>query len=192
MNDSPESSPTVGKGHATPSRKEREAANKRPLVAPRSAKKPKLTKEQKAKRAADRLVARQGFEAGDERYLPLRDKGAQRKFVRDFVDARYTVGEFMIPLMFAVIIATFLPQYSATDGSQVAFQLTVIIAMYGFFFIGVADAIIFGRKLLKVMAIKFGDTRLEKGHRWYAATRAFQFRPLRVPKPQVVRGQKIS
>lgn len=192
MNDSPESVPPVGKGHATPSRKEREAANKRPLVAPRSAKKPKLTREQKAKRTADRLVARQGFEAGDERYLPARDKGVQRKFVRDFVDARYTVGEFMIPLMFAVIIATFLPQYSANDGSEVGLQMTVIIAMYGFFFVAVIDAVLFGRKMLKAMAVKFGDTRLEKGHRWYAATRAFQFRPLRVPKPQVVRRQKPS
>lgn len=192
MNDSPESVPPVGKGHATPSRKEREAANKRPLVAPRSAKKPQLTREQKAKRTADRLVARQGFEAGDERYLPARDKGVQRKFVRDFVDARYTVGEFMIPLMFAVIIATFLPQYSADDGSEVGLQMTVIIAMYGFFFVAVIDAVLFGRKMLKAMAVKFGDTRLEKGHRWYAATRAFQFRPLRVPKPQVVRRQKPS
>jgi hypothetical protein len=192
VNDSPDNSPTVGKGHATPSRKEREAANKRPLVAPRSTKRPKLTREEKNKRAADRLIARQGFEAGDERYLPARDKGPQRKFVRDFIDARYTVGEFMIPLMFAVIIATFLPQYNAVDGSQVGLQMTVIIAMYGFFVIAVADAMIFGRKLLKVMAEKFGESRLEKGHRWYAATRAFQFRPLRVPKPQVIRGQKLS
>ena len=98
----------------------------------------------------------------------------------------------MIPLMFAVIIATFLPQYNANDGSEIGLQMTVIIAMYGFFLVAVLDAIIFGRKLLKVMADKFGDTRLEKGHRWYAATRAFQFRPLRVPKPQVVRGQKMS
>jgi hypothetical protein len=192
VTDSPESAPPIGKGHATPSRKEREAANKRPLVAPRSAGREKLTKEQRRKRAADRLVARQGFEAGDERYLPARDKGPQRKFVRDFIDSRYTVGEFMIPLMFSVIIATFLPQYNAVDGSQVGLQMTVIIAMYGFFFIAVADAMIFGRKLLKVMGEKFGETKLEKGHRWYAATRAFQFRPLRVPKPQVVRGQKLS
>jgi hypothetical protein len=192
VTDSPESTPPVGKGHATPSRKEREAANKRPLVAPRSAGRQKLTKEQRRKRAADRLVARQGFEAGDERYLPARDKGPQRKFVRDFIDSRYTVGEFMIPLMFAVIIATFLPQYNAVDGSQLGLQMTVIIAMYGFFFVAVADAMIFGRKLLKVMGEKFGETKLEKGHRWYAATRAFQFRPLRVPKPQVVRGQKLS
>lgn len=192
MTDSPEAQSTTGKGRATPSRKEREAANKRPLIAAKSAKRVKLTKEERRKRADERLVARQGFEAGDERYLPARDKGEQRRFVRDFVDARYTVGEFMIPLMFSVIIATFLPQYNATDGSQIGLQMTVIIAMYGFFLIAVIDAIVFGRKLLRVMSAKFGEARLEKGHRWYAATRAFQFRPLRVPKPRVLRGQNPS
>jgi hypothetical protein len=188
--DSPESTPTSGKGRATPSRKEREAANKRPLVATRT--KTKLTKEERRKRAEERLVVRQGYEAGDERYLPLRDKGPQRRFVRDFVDARYTVGEFMIPLMFSVIIATFLPQYNATDGSGAVLQLTVLIAMYGFFLVAVLDAVIFGRKMLKVMSAKFGENNIEKGHRWYAATRAFQFRPLRVPKPRVTRGQHPS
>ena len=98
----------------------------------------------------------------------------------------------MIPLMFAVIIATFLPQYSATDGSGASLQLTVLIAMYGFFVIAVIDAIIFSRKLVRVMSDKFGASSLEKGHRWYASTRAFQFRPLRVPKPRVLRGQNPS
>ena len=32
----------------------------------------------------------------------------QRKWVRDYVDARWNFGEFLIPIMFAVIIATFL------------------------------------------------------------------------------------
>ncbi len=190
MNDSADTSPAIGKGRATPSRKEREAANKRPLVASRA--KTKMTKEERRKRSDERLVARQGYEAGDERYMPARDKGAQRRFVRDFVDARYAVGEFMIPLMFAVIIATFLPQYSATDGSGASLQLTVLIAMYGFFVIAVVDAIIFSRKLIQVMSDKFGASSLEKGHRWYASTRAFQFRPLRVPKPRVLRGQHPS
>ena len=87
MTDSADTSPATGKGRATPSRKEREAANKRPLVAKRT--KTKITKEDRRKRANERLVARQGYEAGDERYMPARDKGAQRRFVRDFVDARY-------------------------------------------------------------------------------------------------------
>ena len=190
MTDSADTSPTTGKGGATPSRKEREAANKRPLVATRT--KTKLTKEDRRKRAAERLVARQGYEAGDERYMPARDKGAQRRFVRDFVDARYTVGEFMIPLMFAVIITTFLPQYNATDGSGASLQLTVLIAMYGFFLIAVIDAMVFSRKMARVMSEKFGEANIEKGHRWYASTRAFQFRPLRVPKPRVTRGQHPS
>jgi hypothetical protein len=190
VTDSADTSPTTGKGRATPSRKEREAANKRPLVATRT--KTKLTKEERRKRSDERLVARQGYEAGDERYMPARDKGAQRRFVRDYVDARYTVGEFMIPLMFAVIIATFLPQYSATDGSGVSLQLTVLIAMYGFFFVAVIDAMVFSRKLIRVMSDKFGAANIEKGHRWYASTRAFQFRPLRVPKPRVTRGQHPS
>jgi hypothetical protein len=190
VTDSADTSSTSGKGRATPSRKEREAANKRPLVAKRV--KTKNTKEDRRKRAAERLVARQGYEAGDERYMPARDKGVQRRFVRDFVDARYTVGEFMIPLMFAVIIATFLPQYSATDGSGATFQLTVLIAMYGFFVIAVLDALIFSRKLVRLMSDKFGASSIEKGHRWYASTRAFQFRPLRVPKPRVMRGEHPS
>jgi hypothetical protein len=98
----------------------------------------------------------------------------------------------MIPLMFTVIIATFLPQYSATDGSGVSLQLTVLIAMYGFFFVAVIDAIVFSRRLIRVMSDKFGAANIEKGHRWYASTRAFQFRPLRVPKPRVTRGQHPS
>jgi hypothetical protein len=160
VTDSADTSPAAGKGRATPSRKEREAANKRPLVAKRT--NTKTTKEDRRKRATERNIARQGYEAGDERYMPARDKGAQRRFVRDFVDARYTVGEFMIPLMFAVIIATFLPQYSATDGSGASLQLTVLIAMYGFFVIAVLDALIFSRKLVRMMYDKFGASNLEK------------------------------
>ena len=188
--ETPETQATAGKGHATPSRKEREAANKRPLVATREKK--KVTKEDRRKQAEQRAIARQGYEAGDERYMPARDKGAQRRFVRDFVDARYTVGEFMIPLMFAVIIATFLPQYNATDVSGAVLQLTVLIAMYGFFVVGALDTLIFGRTMIRKMSDKFGANNLEKGHRWYAATRAFQFRPLRVPKPRVARGEHPS
>ena len=30
--------------------------------------------------------------AGDERYLPARDKGPARAFTRDFVDSRFTVA----------------------------------------------------------------------------------------------------
>ena len=191
MTDAPENQPS-GKGHATPSRKEREAANKRPLVPARG----KLTKEDRRKQSEQRLAARAGMEAGDERYLPIRDKGPQRRMVRDIVDARFTVGEFMIPLMFAVIIATFIPSYNELDAkgnptaTAATLQLTVLIALYGFFIIGLTDAIILGRQVTKKLQAKFGE--VERGVRWYAGVRAFQFRPLRVPKPRVARGDQIQ
>ncbi|MEN9741021.1 MAG: hypothetical protein RLZ72_1287 [Actinomycetota bacterium] len=172
----------TGKGRATPSRKDREAANKRPLVPARS----KMTKEDRRKKAEQRTVARAGLEAGDERYLPIRDKGPQRRMVRDIVDARFTVGEFMIPLMFAVIIVTFLPDYNYSQ----TLQLTVLIALYGFFLVGLLDAYIMGRRITAKLKAKFGE--VEKGVRWYAGVRAFQFRPLRVPKPRVARGAQID
>ena len=191
MTESTENTST-GKGHATPSRKEREAARKRPLVPVRT----KLTKEDRRKRGEQRLAARAGLEAGDERYLPLRDKGPQKRMVRDIVDARFTVGEFMIPLMFAVIIMTFIPDYNAVDADgkvtsiAATLQLTVLIALYGFFLVAFVDAVILGRTVVKKLQAKFGE--VEKGVKWYAGVRAFQFRPLRVPKARVARGDVIS
>lgn len=192
MTDSTEQPTSSGKGQPTPSRKEREAANKRPLV-PTAAKK---TKADRRKLAEQRAQARAGFEAGDERYLPVRDKGPQRRFARDFVDARFTAGEFMIPMMFAVIIATLIPNYSEIDStgtpteSAANLQITVLIALYGFFFVGIIDALIMGRKLHARLTEKFGEA--EKGIKLYAGIRAFQFRPLRAPKPAVKRGEHPS
>ena len=91
--------PVTGKGRATPSRAEQEAARKRPLVPD--------TKEAKARARAElqaqRDKARVGMAAGDPRYLPARDQGAQRKFVRDYVDAGWHLGEAVMPAMVVVI-----------------------------------------------------------------------------------------
>ena len=92
------------KGKPTPPRKEQEAARKRPLVAPR-------TKEGKAAQAAkmrsERLAAREGYASGDDKYLPKRDAGPQRRMIRDVVDAGWlTVGEFLLPIMIVSILVT--------------------------------------------------------------------------------------
>jgi hypothetical protein len=39
------------------------------------------------------------------------------------------------------------------------------------------------------MQEKYGD-KVEKGLRWYAAMRSIQMRGMRLPKPQVKRGNK--
>ena len=49
---------------------------------------------------------------------------------------------------------------------------------------------ILGRTVTKKLQAKFGE--VEKGVKWYAGVRAFQFRPIRVPKPRVTRGQTVE
>ncbi len=166
-----------GKGRPTPSRKEAQAAKAQPLVGSRDK---AALKAQRQKQAEARERARLGMMQGDERYLTHRDRGPQRRFVRDYVDARFSVGEFLIPMMLIVLVMTFLPGI---------FQVISLAVIWGYVLIAVIDAVILGYLLQRRLAAKFGADNVQKGFRWYAAMRAFQFRPLRVPKPQVKRNQ---
>jgi len=167
----------VGKGQATPTRKRQEAARKRPLV-PDDRK--LAAKQARAKSTAARDRARVGMAAGDDKYLPQRERGPQKKFARDYVDARFNVGEFMIPVMFLVILLTFFPDPSV--------QTYGILALWGFFIVAIIDCVVLGFILTKKIEAKFGASKAER-IRWYAAMRALQLRPMRLPKPQVKRGQ---
>ena len=169
---------STGKGRATPTRKEREAANKRPLVpADRKA----AAKQARSKQAEARERARAGMAAGEDRYLTARDKGPQRRFVRDYVDARYNVGELMIPVMLIIILLSLLP--------FPAMQESGILVLWAFFIVAIIDVLVLSRRIVKRLGEKFGASRVEKGVRWYAAMRAMQLRMIRLPKPQVKRRQ---
>ena len=164
----------VGKGHATPARKDREAANRRPIgVADRKEAKPRLREQERTERA----TAQAGYAAGDEKFLPLRDRGPQKKWVRDYVDARLSAGELLIPLMFLVIILLYVPFEAA--------QAYSTVAMIGFFGLVIVDSVYLAWRTQKRINEKFG-ARAEKV-RSYAVMRALQLRMMRLPKPKVKR-----
>ncbi len=170
----------LGKGAPTPTRRQQEAARKRPLV-PNDRRLAARESRQKAAQARER--ARLGMAAGEEKYLPIRDRGPQKRFVRDYVDARFSAGEFLIPVMFVVIILTFIPDpYVQTYG---------ILGLWLFFIIAVIDGVILGFIVKRKLAAKFGESNVERV-RWYAAMRALQLRVMRLPKPMVKRGQYPS
>lgn len=181
LNEQPATSTPTGKGRATPSRKERQAANRKPIVGNRS---PEAKKAAKAELAKARAVARAGMANGEERYLTIRDRGPQRKFARDYVDSRFNIGELMIPLMFLVLLL------SGLESQEL--QLALIAAMWLLMLAIVLDGFLLGRKLNAKLAEKFGADRVEKGVRWYAAVRSTQLRVMRLPKPQVRRGTKLQ
>lgn len=164
------------KGRATPSRAEQEAARRRPLVAD--------TKEAKARArgelAAQREKARLGMAAGDDKFLPVRDKGPQRRFIRDFVDGGWHLGEAVMPAMVLVIVATFIP--------IPAIQYYSFIVLWVFILFVIGDMVITSIRAKRAAKDKFGAERTEKGLGWYAAMRTIQMRFMRLPKPQVRRG----
>jgi hypothetical protein len=166
------------KGRATPTRKEQEAARKQPLVPSDRRLAARQSREQLAEQ---RDRARVGQARGEEKYLQARDKGPQKRFVRDFVDARFSLGEALMPILVLVILSYFLPlQYSSI----------ALIAVWGVIILVVADGLYLGTRVSKGLADKFGGKdKVEKGVRWYAFMRAIQLRPMRLPKPQVKRGQ---
>lgn len=174
--DAPET-PAVGKGRATPTRAEREAANRRPLVA--------NTKEARAAAKADlqarRQRARIGMENGEDKYLPARDRGPQRRWVRDYVDAGWHISEWLMAAMLLVIVLSLI--------DIPAIQLWAMVGLWGYMLLAVGDMVLLSMRVKKKVAAKFGLERRERGLGWYAAMRSLQMRFMRLPKPQVSRGQ---
>ena len=172
---------STGKGRPTPTRKEKEEARKRPLV---SNDRTEARRQSRAVLATEREKQRIGMANGVEKYMPARDRGVQRRYVRDYIDARTSIGEFLIPVMVIVLIATVVPAPEVQVG---AFAL-----LWLFFIAAVIDCVVVGFVIRKKLAAKYGEGKVEVGLRWYAAMRALQLRLMRLPKPQVKRRQYPS
>ena len=186
---------TAPKGRPTPKRSE--AARRRGPVAPapmtsaeaRKRRKelggPKLSKEErradKTARRADMAERRAKMMSGEEGYLLPRDKGPVRRYIRDYVDARWNLGEFMLPVMLVVLALSFIR-------SAAVFAI-VSIGVYGLLLVAAADGFLMWRGLKRKLIAKFGEDKLGRGQAMYAVMRTFQLRRSRMPRAQVKRGQ---
>lgn len=170
----------LGKGRPTPTRAEREAARKRPLVADTKEAKARA----KAQMAEQREKARVGMAAGDDRYLAARDKGPQRRFVRDWVDSGWNIAEFVMPVMVVVLLLMFI--------NVPLIQVYSYAVLWVFVIFTVIDMIITSIRVKRAARRKFGEDRIEKGLGWYGAMRTVQMRFMRLPKPQAKRGSRAS
>ena len=172
------------KNRPTPSRREQESANKRPLV-PKD-RKVAAGQSRDASRAA-RARQRAALLSGDESALPARDKGPVRRFIRDTVDARFNIGEFMLPIMFLVLALTFAPiLLKSSPNAATLAQVLVVYLVYGLVLAGALDAFLMWRRIKAKVVAKFGEAP-PRGSAMYAVMRAFQMRRSRLPRPQVER-----
>jgi Flp pilus assembly protein TadB len=165
------------KNRPTPKRRDQEAANKRPLVVTDR----KAAREvERTNRRQAQLKQREAMVTGDDANLPARDKGPVKRYVRDYVDARWNLGEFMLPVMLLVLLLSFVRAGWAL--------MAVFVLVYGLILVAVVDAVLMWRRTRKKVEAKFGGA--EKGDAWYAIMRAFQMRRTRMPKAQVARGEQ--
>lgn len=171
--------PEAPKGRPTPKRSEAQTQRRSLTKAPANRK--EATKRQRDARRADMAKQREALASGDERYLPARDKGSVRRFARDYVDARFSVAEFFLPMAVVILVLSMLPSPQIKNVSLLLW-LVVILAI-------VVDSVFLSMRVKKQLRTRFADEP-KRGAVAYALMRTLQMRRMRLPKPQVKRGEK--
>lgn len=138
-------------------------------------------REQNAARRAD---ARQAARSGDERYLPVRDRGPVRAFVRDIVDSRRNAGGMFL-FVAAIVFAGYFTPSVRVRAAAVSLWMVVFALI-------VLDSVVLGLRIRKLVNQRFPD-RTERTFPlvWYGVTRATMIRRWRMPAPRVRVGDAI-
>ena len=143
-------------------------------------------KQERAERRAQNRDIQAKMDAGDERYLLDRDKGEVRRYVRDWVDSRRFLSNFVMPGVLVLLVIMLLGQFFP----DVAAVLSV--AAMVFILATFAEGIFIGKRANKAVRAKFPDSaETGFGLGMYAFLRASQPRNWRTPKPQVAIGDNV-
>lgn len=171
--------PEAPKGRPTPKRAEAQTQRRRASTVPTDRK--EAAKRQREVRRTELAKQREALANGDQRYLPARDKGPVRKFVRDYVDSRFCIAEFFLPLAVIILVLSMV-RIGSLQNIALLLWLAVIVLI-------VVDSIGLAFRLKRQLKERFADEPT-KGAVAYGLMRTLQMRRLRLPKPQVKRGER--
>lgn len=166
----PPPGPGMRKDRPTPTRKEAEAARRQRVARNLSKKEARLEAGRQAR--AERMRA-----------INARDATPEKALLRDYVDARFNLGEFLLPSLVVILALTFLGQ------SLPRVAVISTIGMYLFIFAVIADSAIMWRGFKKVLAARLPKAS-PRGLMLYGMNRGIQIRRFRMPPPRVKRGEK--
>ena len=170
--------PSDKKGQPTPKRKAQEAANKRGLVMDVKAD----SKERRARDRTRREAEYSAMRVGDEKNMPAEHRGPEKRFIRDYIDARTSIGEFLLPLALLSVLLSFV-----FKGGAIASLL--ILGFYVIVIMASVETFLMMRRLKKQVIAKFGENKIPRGFTFYAIARSLNLRRFRTPKPKVRRGE---
>ncbi|MEU7065759.1 DUF3043 domain-containing protein [Streptomyces sp. NPDC053429] len=171
--------PQAPKGRPTPKRAVAQSQRKA-VVAPTGNRK-EDAKRARERRREEMAKQREALANGDQRYLPARDKGPVRKFVRDYVDSRYSVAEMFLPLAVIILVLSMV-RIPSIQNIALLLWLGVIVLI-------LLDSVGLFIRLRKAVNTRFPDEP-KRGAVAYGLMRTLQMRRLRLPKPQVKRGER--
>ncbi|WP_329398193.1 DUF3043 domain-containing protein [Streptomyces melanogenes] len=171
--------PEAPKGRPTPKRSEAQTQRRRASTVPSDRK--EAAKRQREVRRIELAKQREALANGDQRYLPARDKGPVRKFVRDYVDSRFCIAEFFLPLAVIILVLSMV-RIGSLQNVALLLWLAVIVLI-------VVDSIGLAFRLKRQLKERFPDEPT-KGAVAYGLMRTLQMRRLRLPKPAVKRGER--
>jgi hypothetical protein len=145
---------------------------------------PMNSRELRDDRRRERTEALAGMRQGDERYLMARDRGPERRLVRDIVDSRRNIGSYFIIGALIVLV-----------GSITKVSIVVLVSNILWFALAalmVVDSVLIARRVKKLVRERFPKSDQRIGSlQLYGIMRALQFRRFRTPNPQVKTGDKI-
>jgi hypothetical protein len=156
------------KDRPTPSRREAEAARRQRVTRTLTPK--EARREASQRNRAERLKA-----------LNAREAAPEKQLLRDYVDARFSLGEFLLPSLVVLLAASFL--------SQVWAPITLIatLIMYLYIILVLVDGFLMWRGFKKVLAQRMPKVS-PKGLLMYGMNRCIQIRRFRMPPPRLKRG----
>ena len=156
------------KSGPTPSRREAEALRRQRVT--RQLSPPEAPKENAAKNGVERM-----------RSLNAREATPEKALMRDYIDARFSVGEFLLPSLVIILALSFL------NSVWPAMTLFATITMYVYILAVLADGFIMWRGFKRVLAERLPRVS-PKGLLMYGMNRMIQIRRFRIPAPRIKRG----
>ncbi len=170
------------RGVTTP---KRSSTQRRRVVEPPPANRREAARRARERQRTQRAESMEGMRRGDEKYLMPRDRGAERRLVRDVVDSRRTVGTWFFggALIVLIISSPSLPPLIRLAGNLLWAVLALAV---------VVDSVLISFRIRKLVRERFPrSTQRPSRLYFYGIMRAITFRRMRVPKPQVEIGDAV-
>ncbi|MGA4507050.1 DUF3043 domain-containing protein [Propionibacteriaceae bacterium G1746] len=162
---------TPKKGRPTPTRAEAEAARMARLH-------PQMTKkEQRAAAAAARR-------AGREATWDAQQKTPEKQLMRDFVDTRWTITEFLLPVMLVLVAISFF------FSRNVPVQTGIMFVMVGLLIGWIANVFFMWRAYKKLAHERIKNPNF-RGVLMEMNSRMMTIRRFRNPGPRINRGEEV-